>query len=164
MDLKNIQELIKLVKKADIGELSVKEGDVSITIKNKATEHHTIVSNPVQQAVQTPAAKAPATPQEIKAEAAADAKKAEAAAKNDNIVTFRSPMVGTFYRKPGADKDPFVKIGDDIKPGDVLCIIEAMKLFNEIEFDGVEGKILKVLIQDASPVEYDQPLFLIEKS
>ena len=82
----------------------------------------------------------------------------------ENIVTFRSPMVGTFYRKPGADKDVYVKVGDTIKAGDVLCIIEAMKLFNEIEFDGPGGKILKVLIEDSSPVEYDQPLFLIEKA
>ncbi len=72
-------------------------------------------------------------------------------------------MVGTFYRKPGADKEPFVKVGDTVKTGDVLCIIEAMKLFNEIEYDGPNGKILKVLTDDASPVEYDQPLYLIEK-
>jgi acetyl-CoA carboxylase biotin carboxyl carrier protein len=163
MDLKNIQELIKLVKKADLGELSVKEGEFSITIKNK-TEHIAVSHTPVQN-ISTPAAhKTAADNQETRSEANAPAKTAEAAAKNDNLVTFRSPMVGTFYRKPGADKDPFVKIGDAIKPGDTLCIIEAMKLFNEIEFDGVEGKIIKVLAEDASPVEYDQPLFLIEKS
>jgi acetyl-CoA carboxylase biotin carboxyl carrier protein len=83
--------------------------------------------------------------------------------KNENIFTFKSPMIGTFYRKPGADKDPFVKVGDTIKAGDVLCIIEAMKLFNEIEFDGAEAKVVKILIDDASPVEYDQPLLLLEK-
>jgi acetyl-CoA carboxylase biotin carboxyl carrier protein len=86
------------------------------------------------------------------------------AANNENLITFRSPMVGTFYRKPGVDKDVFVKVGDSIKSGDVLCIIEAMKLFNEIEFDGAAGKIVKILIDDSSPVEYDQPMFLIEKN
>ena len=158
MDLKNIQELIKLVKKADICELSVKDGDFSVTIKNKSAEHSTVISAPV--AVAQPAAKQAPPQQETKQETSAAR---ETAAINENIVTFRSPMVGTFYRKPGADKDPFVKVGDTIKSGDVLCIIEAMKLFNEIEFDGPGGKILKVLAEDASPVEYDQPLFLIEK-
>jgi acetyl-CoA carboxylase biotin carboxyl carrier protein len=165
MDLKNIQELVKLVKKTDISELSVKEGDFSITIKNVTIEHHAVISHPAHVSTPVSSGKATVTThEETKNESGSAAKKAEAAAQNDNIVTFRSPMVGTFYRKPGADKDPFVKIGDPIKPGDVLCIIEAMKLFNEIEFDGVEGTILKVLVQDASPVEYDQPLFLIEKS
>ena len=89
---------------------------------------------------------------------------ATAAPANDNVFTFRSPMIGTFYRKPGADKDAFVKVGDSVKNGDVLCIVEAMKLFNEIEFDGGAGKIVKILVDDASPVEYDQPLFLIEKA
>ncbi|HRG89806.1 MAG TPA: acetyl-CoA carboxylase, biotin carboxyl carrier protein, partial [Chitinophagales bacterium] len=83
--------------------------------------------------------------------------------KNDNLITFRAPMVGTFYRKPGMDKEPYVKVGDVVKGGDTLCIIEAMKLFNEIEFDGGEAKIVKILAEDNSPVEYDQPLFLIEK-
>jgi acetyl-CoA carboxylase biotin carboxyl carrier protein len=159
MDLKNIQELIKLVKKADICELSVKDGDYSVTIKNKSTEHATVISTPA--AVAQPAAKPAPTQQETKQETTGTK---ETAAINENIVTFRSPMVGTFYRKPGADKDPFVMVGDTIKTGDVLCIIEAMKLFNEIEFDGPGGKILKVLTEDASPVEYDQPLFLIEKN
>ncbi|MDB5283403.1 MAG: acetyl-CoA carboxylase, biotin carboxyl carrier protein [Bacteroidota bacterium] len=154
MDLKNIQELIKLVKKADLCELSVKEGDFAITIKNKGTEQPTYIASQVQAPAATKQAPAQQEPVATKT----------AAAPNENLVTFRSPMVGTFYRKPGADKDPFVKVGDPIKSGDVLCIIEAMKLFNEIEFDGVEGKILKVLVEDSSPVEYDQPLFLIEKS
>ena len=157
MDLKNIQELIKLVKKADLCELSVKEGDFAITIKNKSTEHPTVVAAPVQ--VTQPAAKQTAGQHEKPA-----AKPASGTLDNENLVTFRSPMVGTFYRKPGVDKDVYVKVGDVIKAGDVLCIIEAMKLFNEIEFDGPAGKVLKVLIEDSSPVEYDQPLFLIEKT
>jgi acetyl-CoA carboxylase biotin carboxyl carrier protein len=162
MELKNIQELIKLVKKADLSELSIKEGDFSITIKNKQDELPPVYSHPVQAAPQA-AVKAGSTQQEAKAETT-PAQKAAADLNQENYTTFRSPMVGTFYRKPSADKDPFVKIGDSVTSGDVLCIIEAMKLFNEIEFDGPAGKILKVLIDDASPVEYDQPLFLIEKN
>jgi acetyl-CoA carboxylase biotin carboxyl carrier protein len=162
MDLKQIQELIKLVKKSEINELKVQEGELTITIKNRGSENHTYFSAPathsapvVQPLTQT-AEKTPA-----KAEAQNEAPKAEIAAENTFI--FRSPMVGTFYRKPGADKDPFVKVGDSIEQGSVLCIIEAMKLFNEIEFDQPSGRIVKILAEDSSPVEYDQPLFLIEK-
>jgi acetyl-CoA carboxylase biotin carboxyl carrier protein len=157
MDIKQIQELIKLVKKTDIGELKVKEGDFAITIKNKGSEtvYTTSVAAPqIQPAVNSQPV--------VTSNAQTEAPKAEV--KNDNLITFRAPMVGTFYRKPGADKDPFVKVGDSIKSGDTLCIIEAMKLFNEIEFDGVSGTIVKILAEDNSPVEYDQPLFLIEKA
>ncbi len=161
MELKNIQELIKMVKKADICELRIKEGDFAITIKNKGVEGQTIITNPVSMAQPT-AIRQEEYSQETQQETA-PAQKPAVAANNENLITFRSPMVGTFYRKPSADKDVFVKVGDSIKSGDVLCIIEAMKLFNEIEFDGAGGKIVKVLAEDASPVEYDQPLFLIEK-
>ena len=157
MDLKNIQELIKLVKKSEISELSVKDGDFSVTIKNKGSDQPTYVTAPPVVAA-APAAKSAAPQQETTAVKETPAKPA-----NENLVTFRSPMVGTFYRKPGADKDVYVKVGDSVKNGDVLCIIEAMKLFNEIEFDGPSGKIVKILAEDSSPVEYDQPLFLIEK-
>jgi acetyl-CoA carboxylase biotin carboxyl carrier protein len=160
MDLKNIQDLIKLVKKADISELSVKEGDVAITIKNKGTDQPVVYSQP---APVQPVAKATAATADNKQEVNTQAPKAGETANQDAMSTFRSPMVGTFYRKPGVDKDPFVKVGDTVKTGDVLCIIEAMKLFNEIEYDGPDGKVLKVLADDASPVEYDQPLYLIEK-
>ncbi len=157
MDIKQIQELIKLVKKTDIGELKVKEGDFAITIKNKGSEtvYTTSVAAPQIQPATT---SQPAVTNSTQTEAP------KAEVKNDNLVTFRAPMVGTFYRKPGADKDPFVKVGDAIKSGDTLCIIEAMKLFNEIEFDGISGTIVKILAEDNSPVEYDQPLFLIEKA
>ncbi|MFN8285285.1 MAG: acetyl-CoA carboxylase biotin carboxyl carrier protein [Chitinophagales bacterium] len=161
MDLKQIQELIKLVKKNDISELKIREGDFGIAIKNRGSEQPTFVTTaPVAQTV-APASQAPAKQDGAKAES--QEKPAATEPKNDNLVTFKSPMVGTFYRKPGADKDPYVKVGDVIKGGDVLCIIEAMKLFNEIEFDGGEGRVVKILAEDASPVEYDQPLFLIEK-
>ncbi len=158
MDIKQIQELIKLVKKADLCELKLREGNFAISIKNKGSETVTytqpnIVAPPVNQA--QPVAK---TNAEEKASTSS-----AAPVVNDNLLTFRSPMVGTFYRKPSADKDPYVKVGDVIKNGDVLCIIEAMKLFNEIEFDGGEGRVVKILAEDSSPVEYDQPLFLIEK-
>lgn len=152
MDIKKIQELIKLVKKTDIGELKVREGDFSITIKAKGSETVYTTSAPMAQpVVSTAKAETPAI-------------KTETPVVNENLITFRSPMVGTFYRKPGTDKDVFVKVGDTVKSGDTLCIIEAMKLFNEIEFDGAGGKIVKILAEDASPVEYDQPLFLIEKN
>lgn len=158
MELKEIQELIKMVKKADISELKLKEGDFAITIKNRGGE--VIYGAPMQQTYAAPAIQqAPAQQTAPATQTAAPA----AEAKNDNQTTFRSPMVGTFYRKPSADKDVYVKVGDVVKTGDVLCIIEAMKLFNEIEFDGGEGRIVKVLTEDASPVEYDQPLFVIEK-
>lgn len=159
MELKQIQELIKLVKKSELSELSIQEGDFSITIKNKSSEIPTVIAAPVTQAV-APVSQAPVQQTTATAETKTAA---PAEAKNDNLITFKSPMVGTFYRKPGADKDPYVKVGDVIKGGDVLCIIEAMKLFNEIEFDGGEGRIVKILAEDAGPVEYDQPLFLIEK-
>jgi acetyl-CoA carboxylase biotin carboxyl carrier protein len=156
MDLKQVQELVKLVTKSGIAELKVKEGDFSITIKS-VSSGTPMVQMPYQQVA----------PQAIAESAKRDetvVATKEAAPANDNVYTFRSPMIGTFYRKPGADKDAFVKVGDSVKNGDVLCIVEAMKLFNEIEFDGGAGKIVKILVDDASPVEYDQPLFLIEKA
>ena len=156
MDLKKIQELIKLVKKSDIGELKVKEGDFAITIKNKGSET-AVYHAPAIASV------APAKHTVIEQEVPTKQTTAPVASTSDNLITFRAPMVGTFYRKPGADKEPYVKVGDVVKGGDVLCIIEAMKLFNEIEFDGGEGRIVKILAEDSSPVEYDQPLFLIER-
>lgn len=156
MDIKQINELIKLVKKTDICELSVQDGKFSITIKNKGSE--TVITAPAIPQVVVPVAKSEIKNQ--KSEIVAE----QPTAANENLFTFKSPMVGTFYRKPSADKEPYVKVGDSVKGGDVLCIIEAMKLFNEIEFDGGSGRIVKILAEDSSPVEYDQPLFLIEKS
>jgi len=154
MDLKKIQELIKLVKKSDIQELKVREGEFAISIKNKGI-HQEVSETPVS--VPVPATKLSKIEPEVPEVAATPAE-------NHNLITFRSPMVGTFYRKPSADKDPYVKVGDSVKSGDTLCIIEAMKLFNEIEFDDTKGTIVKILAEDSSPVEYDQPLFIIEKS
>jgi acetyl-CoA carboxylase biotin carboxyl carrier protein len=157
MDIKQIQELVKIATKAGLAELKIKEGDLSITIKSVSSGGH-IVQMPMQQFSSVASQSSPSfenTPVAASTETPVST--------SDNLITFKSPMIGTFYRKPGADKEPFVKVGDTVESGSVLCIIEAMKLFNEIEFDGATGKIVKILVDDASPVEYDQPLFLIEK-
>ncbi len=160
MDLKQIQELIKLANKGELRELKVEDGDFRIIIKTKYA-----ASEPILQTVQTaPAAAAPAPAAPSAAPAPAEDKpKAAEPADDGKYITIKSPMIGTFYRASGPDKEPFVKIGDNIDKGSILCIIEAMKLFNEIEAE-VSGKIVKVLIDDASPVEYDQPLFVVDPS
>lgn len=167
MELKEIQELIKLVSKSSISELKIHRENFSIVIKNQS-EQPVQFSYPVAPVVQQPTFIPQQTiqPQVVQEEVKVSSSSAHESASvaNENVSTFKAPMVGTFYRKPGADKEPFVKVGDTIKRGDVLCIIEAMKLFNEIEFDGESGKIVKILIDDSSPVEYDQPMFLIEKA
>lgn len=163
MEMKEIQELIKLVSKTNISELKIKQGEFAIIIKNQPEQ--TFINAPVTHQLPLQQQQQPVQ-QFAKTEAPAVTENAAPVvteAKSENTFTFKSPMIGTFYRKPGVDKDVFVKVGDTIKSGQVLCIIEAMKLFNEIEFDGAEGKIVKILVEDSSPVEYDQPLFLIEK-
>lgn len=162
MEFKQIQELIKAINKSNISELSVEEGDFKITIKQAQTISETqfvAVQAPMPQMLPQAAPQAAALP--AAPAPAAQAAPAAAPAANDKLITIKSPMIGTFYRSPSPDKPSFVNVGDDIKQGDVLCIVEAMKLFNEIESE-VSGKIVKVLIDDASPVEYDQPLFLVE--
>ena len=154
MDIKKIQELVKLLNKTNIGEITIEEKDFKITIKQKkdAVQHFT--SPQVQPQLQLPMA--PPAPK-------TEPKNEEAPPKADNLVTIKSPMIGTFYRQPGPGKPIFVNVGDDVTVGSVVCIIEAMKLFNEIESE-VSGKIVKVLVEDASPVEFDQPLFLVDPS
>lgn len=158
MDFKQIQELIKMVNKSNIGELSIEQKDFKVTIKQKE-EHVTqlVSAAPVQAAPVAMAAPAPAA---VAPAAAAEAPKAAAPAPA-NTITIKSPMIGTFYRKASPDKPNLVDIGSEVAAGTVVCIIEAMKLFNEIESE-VKGRIVKVLVDDASPVEYDQPLFLVE--
>jgi len=152
-----------MVNKSNIGEVTVELKDFRVTIKQKEDRVQQIVSAPMQtapvmsQMQHVPAHTAPTPPA---ATAAPEAKK-EAAAAPNNTITIKSPMIGTFYRKAGPDKPNFVEVGDEISTGKVICIIEAMKLFNEIESE-VKGKIVKILVDDASPVEYDQPLFLVE--
>jgi acetyl-CoA carboxylase biotin carboxyl carrier protein len=159
MDIKQIQELVKLINKTNIGEITIEEEGVKITIKQKKDPAQHIVAHAGSFAPQA-AAPAPAAP----APAAAPAEPVAAPApKADNLVTIKSPMIGTFYRQSGPGKPIFANVGDDIAVGKVVCIIEAMKLFNEIESE-VSGKIVKVLVDDASPVEYDQPLFLVDPS
>lgn len=156
MEYKQIQELLKAVNKSNISELSIKDGDFEITIKQATTEAPLMAMSAVQPqyvAQYAPAA-APAT-------TAAPAMANEAPAEASNGIVVKSPMIGTFYRSSAPDKPSFVSVGDEIKVGDVLCIVEAMKLFNEIESE-VSGRIVKVLIDDGTPVEYDQPLFIVE--
>ncbi|MCX6320127.1 MAG: acetyl-CoA carboxylase biotin carboxyl carrier protein [Bacteroidetes bacterium] len=161
MDFKQIQELIKMVNKSNIGELTIEQKDFRVTIKQKEEHVTQVVSSaPVQAAPVYAAAPQPAAAPAAPAAPAADnSKPAEAPAAN--TITIKSPMIGTFYRKSSPDKPNLVDIGSEVSPGKVVCIIEAMKLFNEIESE-VKGKIVKVLVDDASPVEYDQPLFLVE--
>ena len=161
MDFKQIQELIKMINKSNIGEVSIEEKGFKLTIKQKEEPSiQQVIAAPMQAQPVAALAAAPAAPQpQAHAPAEKAAKPAEAPA--GNTVTIKSPMIGTFYRSPSPDKPSFVNVGDEVNPGKVVCIIEAMKLFNEIESE-VTGKIVKVLVEDASPVEYDQPLFLVE--
>ena len=159
MDIKQIQDLVKLVNKSNIGELSIEQDNFKITIKQKEENSSFVTTAPtfLQQAALAPASLSPQS-----APASEDQKKtAEAAESAEKYITVKSPMIGTFYRQAGPDKPLFVNVGDQVEPGKVLCIIEAMKLFNEIESE-VSGKIVKILVEDASPVEFDQPLFLVE--
>ncbi len=156
MKLTEIQELIKFVSRSGVTEVEIEQKDFKIIIKTESKKPRKeetvyvqaapIAPNPIPVA---PAA-APTAPSQ-----------AEPTEEKSNLITIKSPMIGTFYRSPGPDKDVFVNVGDSVQKGSVLCIIEAMKLFNEIESE-VSGKIVKVLVDDASPVEYDQPLFLVD--
>jgi acetyl-CoA carboxylase biotin carboxyl carrier protein len=158
MDFKQIQELIKIINKSNIGELTIEENEFKITIKQKEERIQTIMAAPAAAPVYAPAPQV-VLPSSAPVASAADAP--TAAPKPDNLITIKSPMIGTFYRRSSPDKPVFAELGDEITPGKVLCIIEAMKLFNEIESE-ISGKIVKVLADDASPVEFDQPLFLVE--
>ncbi len=157
MDIKQIQELVKLINKTNIGEITIEEEGVKITVKQKKDPVQNIVANAGQFSGQAFAPAAPTAPAAPPPSAPAPAPKA------DNLVTIKSPMIGTFYRQSGPGKPIFASVGDEVSVGKVVCIIEAMKLFNEIESE-VSGKIVKILVEDASPVEYDQPLFLVDPS
>ena len=151
MDIKQIQELIKFVSKSGVNEVSIEQKEFKITIKTNQA--------PVFVQAAVPGIAAPALPQA--APILPQAEQAATAVEPSNLITIKSPMIGTFYRSASPEKPIFVNVGDEIKAGDVLCIIEAMKLFNEIESE-VSGRIVKVLVDNSSPVEYDQPLFLVE--
>lgn len=164
MELKEIQNLIKFVAKSGASEVKLEMEDVKITIKTGSGESKetTVIQQvpmggmpqQMQATPQAPAAQQAPVQSEDQPKPAAD---------DDKYITVKSPIIGTFYRKPSPDKPTFAEVGDNIKEGDVLCVIEAMKLFNEIESE-VSGKIVKVLVDDSSPVEFDQPLFLVDPS
>lgn len=172
MDLKEITELVKLVNKSNLIELKIKNGDFEITMR---TEKHGLSKSeesaptyvapptvaPVPVATAPASAHAPKPVEVVKAESTAIETGEEAGAQADYL-EIRSPMVGTFYRSSSPDKPPYIKVGDTIQQGSVVCIIEAMKLFNEIESE-ITGRIVKVMVEDATPVEYDQVLFLVER-
>lgn len=162
MDFRQIQDLIKMINKSNIGELTIEEGGFKITIKQKKDEKLVYAQAPAMVAA-APVAQAPAFAAAASTPSAPAADTAAVPAKTDHLLTIKSPMIGTFYRRPSPDKPLFAEVGDDVTPGKVVCIIEAMKLFNEIESE-VKGKIVKILVEDASPVEYDQPLFLVDPS
>lgn len=158
MNLTQIQELIKFVSKSGVSEVEIEQKDFKITIKTtrKEKEVQVITQAPPMAAAPAPVATAPAAAPAPAAPAAAPA-----ASEDSKYITIKAPMIGTFYRAAGPGKPVFVNVGDEVKPGKTICIIEAMKLFNEIESE-VTGKIVKVLVDDAKPVEYDQPLFLVD--
>lgn len=154
MDIKQIQELVKIFTKANISELSIEQDKFKITIKQKDNTQ----SAPIIPGTTQPLMAYPAPPV---ATSSIEKKDIPIPEKKSNTVIIKSPMIGTFYRSASPDKPAFVNIGDQVSPGEIVCIIEAMKLFNEIESE-VQGKIVKILVEDSSPVEYDQPLFEVE--
>lgn len=161
MKLNEIQDLIKFVSKSGVSEVELETKEIKIVIKTPKSSSHNAHA-PVQHAapvMHAPVVAAPVIAHETKVPAAP----ATPAKDESKYLTIKSPMIGTFYRSSGPDKPVFVNVGDEISPEKTVCIIEAMKLFNEIE-SGVKGKIVKVLVNDATPVEYDQPLFLVEPS
>ena len=160
MDIKEIQNLIKFVQKSGVEEVKIERDDFKITIKTKSVAPQHLIVEDVPTPVSIPASQ-PITQavQEVNAQETNESVNLE----NDNQVIVKSPIIGTFYRKPSPDKPSFVEVGQSITKGDVLCVIEAMKLFNEIESD-FSGKIVKILVDDQSPVEFDQPLFIIDPS
>jgi len=170
MKLSEIQDLIKFVARAGVNEVEIEQKDFKILIKSDymAKKKSNIQEQVVQQVpvvqqmpVAQPVVQQPTQPAQPQAQTGAETPKVEA--EESNYITVKSQMIGTFYRSPSPDKPSFVEVGDTIKEGDTICIIEAMKLFNEIESE-VSGKIVKVLVDDSTPVEFDQPLFLVDPS
>jgi len=168
LDIKEIQELIKFVAKSGVSEVDLEIGEMKISIKTPPRKGKGQVETIVQQ---IPIAAAPGiapvavqvAPVVAAVPEGTETPASSPAADESNYITIKSPMIGTFYRKPAPDKDSFVSVGDEVSSGTVVCVVEAMKLFNEIESE-VSGKIVKVLVEDMSPIEYDQPLFLVDPS
>lgn len=159
MDLKEIQNLIKFVANSGVAEVKLEMDDVKITIRTTLEGNVTETTYVQQMPAQAVPQQVAAAPQMAPVAAVSEAPVVE----NSHYITIKSPIIGTFYRKPSPDKPMFVEVGKTISKGDVLCVIEAMKLFNEIESE-ISGKIVKILVDDMSPVEFDQPLFLVDPS
>ena len=160
MDFKQIQELINMVNESNIGEVTIEQKDFKITIRQKEEQITQVVATSGGMNYSLPQASNPSLPA-APAPSSAPSTTASDNKPPSNTVTIKSPMIGTFYRKSSPDKPNLFEVGDEVSPGKVVCIIEAMKLFNDIESE-VKGRIVKCLVEDASPVEYDQPLFLVE--
>ena len=161
MDIKEIQNLIKFVSKSGVEEVKIEREDFKITIKTKKNSPQQIVVEELPNKINIPTEAMAPVSQEVVREKISDTEIPKP--EDSNHVIVKSPIIGTFYRKPSPDKPSFVEVGQNVGEGDVLCVIEAMKLFNEIESE-VSGKIVKILVDDQSPVEFDQPLFLIDPS
>lgn len=163
MDIKEIQELLKFVKKNGFGEFNLEDGDFKLSVKTAAEGKPVAQASimPQYQPIAMPMPAANPAPAAVSAPAESTPANPESENTASTLVEIKSPIVGTFYRSAGPDKPPFLKVGDDVAVGDVVCIVEAMKLFNEIESE-VSGKIVKVMMEDAQPVQYDQVLFLVE--
>ena len=166
MEFKEIQDLLRLVNRTNLTEVEIEKKDFRIKIRRKSPESNVIYTTQTAAAppvAAAPQVAAPATPppavEAPKAEPAAEQK--SALAESANLIEFKSPMIGTFYRAPNPETPPFIKVGDVVEKGQVVCIVEAMKLFNEIESE-VSGKVVKILVEDAQPVEYDQVLFVVD--
>lgn len=159
MNFKQIQQLIKFVARTGVSEVNIENSNIKINIKgnNKDSDLPQVIQQPIIAQPQIPVQQPVVEPNPVPVETPDKVTESE----NSNLITVKSPIIGTFYRKPSPDKDNFVEVGDSVSVGQTLCVIEAMKLFNEIESE-VSGKIVKVLVDDAEPVEFDQPLFLIE--
>jgi len=161
MEIKEIQNLIKFVAKSGAHEVKLETDDFKITIKTNADS----TSSEMQTTVQTvPSIMVPSPQPHVittDTESPSKTQSKPVSDEADNLITIKSPMIGTFYRKPSPDKDVFIEVGDTVKEGEVLCVVEAMKLFNEIESE-ISCRIVKILVDDSSPVEFDQPLFLVE--
>ena len=160
MNFKQIQQLIKFVSKTDVAEVNIENNNFKIKIKGSKSQTNEITQQVFQQPIQHQPQSPPVQPPSVEPP---KSDVPEDTSPSDNYLTVKSPIIGTFYRKPSPDKPNFVEVGDSISEGSVLCVIEAMKLFNDIESE-VSGKIVKILVDDSSPVEFDQPLFLVDPS
>ena len=169
MNLKEIQDLIKFISKSAVTQVDIEQNDFKITIKKEkqSKKSREIVTIPAQMPINMAPVALSQPPQEapntVPVAAAPTPEPVAPSSAEDNYIAVKSPIIGTFYRSASPDDDPFVNVGDSIKPGTTVCIVEAMKLFNEIESE-ISGKIVKVLVDDSTPVEYDQPLFLVDPS